>query len=182
MFCPSPLVNGHFRFLNWRYIPTTHMAKNMVQAYLNFRILNGRHWLPHRFHPGPSPQGDRRSRPRAVHTGSRAGLLRHLSPLPGWLSRWWQAEPPLKPWENHGKTMGKPWENHGKTMGTWWFYFQMVMSEDELMFMIAKLTYHFYYGLWQWNNCSIDGLFPNVTLCHTISQAPGRLRAFSWCK
>ena len=38
---------------------------------------------PSKKHPGPSPQGDRRSRPRAVHTGSRAGLLRRLSPLPG---------------------------------------------------------------------------------------------------
>jgi len=29
----------------------------------------------------------------------------------------WNPSPTLKPWENHGKTIGKPWENHGKTMG-----------------------------------------------------------------
>ena len=52
--------------------------------------------------PGPGQQrvGRRRSVGTALGDGGSAGLV----------DQW-------KPWENHGKTIGKPWENHGKTIG-----------------------------------------------------------------
>jgi hypothetical protein len=36
--------NGHFRILNWRYLPPS-MAKNMVLTYLHFRILEISHLI-----------------------------------------------------------------------------------------------------------------------------------------
>ena len=80
---------------------------------------------------GPSPPDDRRSRPPAVHTGSRAAPLRHQSPLP-WKTHGKSMENPWKTHGNTGKPMGNPWEIYGIELSLKpWSYFQkMVMSAD----------------------------------------------------
>ena len=65
-----------------------------------------------------------------IRTGICRGEPRGISPgatVATWRNKRWKpwenhGKTIGKPWENHRKIIGKPWENHGKTMGKWWFH------------------------------------------------------------